>query len=85
MQRGIKLPKETTTLEVARFVWEQERLNGYKKRSWESLREQWNEEHPGHQFNTYNGLYKYFDRGNKAVRKLNFSWPEPRLGEPEDG
>ncbi len=72
-----KLPKKPTTLEVARFVWEQERQEGYKRRRWDSLREQWNEEHPGYRFETYNEFRKYFARGAKAVKELNFSWPRP--------
>ena len=76
--KGKKLPKNTTTLEVARFVWEQQRRRGYRKRPpWESLREQWNEEHPGHRFETYNDFYKYFSRGAKVVKELNFRWPQP--------
>ena len=29
---GRKLPKTTVPLKVARFVWEQEKLNGYRER-----------------------------------------------------
>jgi len=75
LPRGRKLPDKPLTLEVARFVWEQERQGGYKKRSWNSLREQWNEEHPGHRFKTYNQFQKYFKRGADVVKELNFRWP----------
>ncbi len=51
--------------------------DGYKRRRWDSLRERWNEEHPGHRFETYNQFHKYFTRGDKAVKGLNFSWPRP--------
>lgn len=74
---GTKLPKTTTPLEVARFVREQDRLNGYKRRSWKSLHEQWKEEHPGATLPTYNNFCTYFRRGDKAIKKLNFSWPTP--------
>jgi hypothetical protein len=71
------LPKKTTPLEVARFVWKREREEGYKKRSWAERREQWGDEHPGNKFKTYNHFRTYFMRGAEAVKRLNFSWPRP--------
>ncbi len=81
---GKKLPKTDTTLEVFRFVSEQERQNGYNRPKWDILKERWNEEHPGHPFKTYNQFQKYFTRGKEAVRDLNFSWPLPPETERED-
>ena len=78
------LPKTTTPLEVARFVWERERLNGYRRPFWPALLEQWNEEHPGARFKTYNNFRTYFMRGDKAVKVLNFSWPQPDEEDPPD-
>src|SRR5918997_2166383 len=47
MQRQILPGKnrgpDPKTLEVARFVWEQERLNGYRRPSWDVLLGRWNE------------------------------------------
>jgi hypothetical protein len=76
--KGLKLPKTTTPLEVAGFVWEQERIHGYRKvPSWRTLYERWNEAHPGYRFKSYNNFRMYFMRGGKAVRELNFGWPQP--------
>ena len=61
--------------EVTRFVWEQERVNGYHRPSWPVLFGRWNEEHPGAQFKSYNNFRTYCMRGIKAVAELNFSWP----------
>ncbi len=74
---GTGLPKTSTPLEVARFVWERERLNGYERPPWTTLFEQWNEEYPGARFETYNNFRTYFTRGDKRVKELNFSWPQP--------
>ncbi len=79
--KGAQLPKTTTPLEVAHFVWERERMNGYKRPPWRVLLEQWNEEHPGARFETYNNFSTYFARGAKAVKELNFSWPRPNEGD----
>jgi len=84
LPRGTGLPKTTTPLEVARFVWERERLNGYRRPFWSALLEQWNEEHPGARFKTYNNFRTYFMRGDKAVKGLNFSWPLPDEEDPPD-
>jgi hypothetical protein len=85
MPKGRALPKRTMPLEVARFVWEQERLHGYREPPpWRSWYERWNEEHPGHRRKSYNNFRTYFVRGDKAVKELNFSWPEPRLREPRN-
>jgi hypothetical protein len=84
--KGRKFSKTATPLEVARFVWEQERLDGYREPPpWKAWFERWNEEHPGHRFKSYNNFRTYFFRGDTAVKELNFSWPERRLGETEDG
>lgn len=69
---GRELPKTTTPLKVARFVWEQERSNGYKRPPWPVLLKQWNEEHPGARFKTYNHFRMYFTRGAKVVKEANF-------------
>ena len=75
--KGTQLPKTSTPLEVAHFVWERERINGYKRPPWRILLEQWNKEHPGGRFETYNNFSTYFARGVKAVKELNFRWPQP--------
>jgi hypothetical protein len=66
------LPKTTTPLEVASFVWEQERSNDNKRPPWDVLRQRWNKEHPGSYFETYNHFRTYFKRGEKAVKALTF-------------
>lgn len=74
---GRKRLPDPKTLEVTRFVWEQERLNGYKKPPWRILFERWNKKHeedPKAQFETYNNLCMYFTRGEKAVKEFNFDW-----------
>jgi hypothetical protein len=86
--RSTELPKTTIPLEVASFVWEQERLNGYKRPSWPALLERWKEEHPGARIETYNHFRTYFTRGEKAVKELNFirlrSDKKTPLGEVSD-
>jgi hypothetical protein len=78
MPKGRKLPKEARTLEVARFVWRQERLDGFRERpSWKAWTERWNKEHPGHRFETPNAFRMAFVRGYVAVTELNFNWPDP--------
>ncbi len=79
--RGRKLPKTARPLEVARFVWEQERRDGYREPApWKSWYGRWNEEHPGHRFDNYNNFREYFVRGDAAVKELNFAWPrQPSL------
>jgi hypothetical protein len=84
MPKGRKLPKTARPLEVARFVWERERLDGYHEPPpWKSWFEQWNELHPGHRFPNYNNFREYFVRGDAAIKELNFSWPEPRFQSSE--
>jgi hypothetical protein len=80
--KGRKLPKEARTLEVARFVWERERLEGYRERPpWKAWFELWNEENPGHRFKTPNAFRMTFLHGDAAVKELNFNWPRfPRRG-----
>jgi hypothetical protein len=83
--KGRKLPKTARPLAVACFVWEQERLEGYRKpSSWRAWFERWNEQHPGHRFKSYRNFREYFFRGNAAVQELNYSWPEPQLSISED-
>lgn len=71
-----RLP-DLKTLEVARFVWERERLNDYKRPSWSTLLDQWSEEHSGARIKPYNNFRQYCTRGVKAVIELNFGWPQP--------
>lgn len=79
MPKGRKLSKEARTLEVTRFVWQQERRDGYRKRPpWKAWCERWNEEHPGHRFKTPNAFRMAFVHGNAAVKELNFNWPQSR-------
>lgn len=79
---GHQLPSEDRTLEVARFVFERERVEGDRGRAtWTKWWRQWNEKHPGHAFNTPNSFRMAFLRGYAAVTHLNFDWPnfeEPR-------
>ena len=47
--RGLQIPKEAKTLEVARFVRQRERLDGYREPPpWKARFERWDEENPGH-------------------------------------
>lgn len=83
---GRELPKKTKSLEVARFVWEQERKNGYcEPPPWRTWCELWNEEHTDHRFKDYRHFRTYFSRGDAAVKELNFTWPMPRLKEAPSG
>ena len=83
--RGRELPNKTTSLELARFVWEQERLHGCKEPTpWSAFFERWNEQHPGHRFKSYSNFRTYFFRGDAAVKELNFNWPQPRVRESQD-
>jgi hypothetical protein len=74
--KGCQIPKTSKPLEVARFVWERERIDGYREpapcTAW--LR-QWNNEHPGHRIETANNFRTYFLRGDAAVEHLNFDRP----------
>jgi hypothetical protein len=84
--QGRKLPKTARPLEVARFVWERERLDGYRKPApWKTWFERWNEEHPGHRFKTVGNFREYFIRGDVAVKDLNFEWPQFRSEMSEAG
>lgn len=76
---GQKLPKTTRPLEVARFVWEQERLHGYREPPpWTAWFERWNELHRGNSFKSASNFLTYFERGADAVKKLNFHGPRFR-------
>lgn len=82
--QGRKLPKTARPLEVACFVWERERLDGYREPApWKAWFERWNEEHPGHRFKTAGNFQEYFFRGNTAVKSLNFEWPRFSSETPE--
>jgi len=74
LQGRNRLP-DPKAVEVARFVWEQERANGYERSTWRKLFEQWNKEHPGAKFKSYNNFRTVCMRGVKAVTDLNFSLP----------
>ncbi len=74
---GRQMPKTAKPLDVARFVWERERLDGYREPApWTEWVEQWNEEHPGHRFKTASNFRTYFLRGAETVNHLNFDWPK---------
>ena len=73
---GRYLPKTAKPLDVARFVWERERLDGYRERApWTAWLKRWNAEHPGHRIETPSNFRTYFFRGDAAVKHLNFDWP----------
>src|SRR5215213_2852842 len=71
-----RLP-DPKTLEVARFVWEQQRRNGYERPHWTEFFEQWREQYPGAPIKSYNNFRTICMRGVEAVAELNFSWPRP--------
>jgi hypothetical protein len=79
---GQQMPKTAKPLEVARFVWERERLDGYRERapSTEWVKE-WNDKHPGHTFKTASNFRMYFFRGNAAVTHLNLDSPNFDVGQ----
>jgi hypothetical protein len=56
------------TLEVACFVWEEERRHEYKSPSWPVLCDRWNKEHPKDQFKDYRHFRTSFTRGAEAVK-----------------
>jgi hypothetical protein len=76
---GRQMPKTAKPLEVARFVWERERRDGYREpASWTEWVKEWNDKHPGHRFETASPashFRTYFFRGSAAVTHLNFDWP----------
>lgn len=73
---GHKMPKTTKPLDVARFVWDRERLDGHRERPpWTKWVEQWNDEHPGHRIDTASHFRTYFFRGNAAASHLNLDPP----------
>jgi hypothetical protein len=77
----IRVP-DHNTLEAARFVWEQERQNGYERPSWAELFERWNAAHPEAAFKNYNNFRTVCVRGIKAVLRLNLTSPKPGLRGP---
>lgn len=72
----IRVPEEST-LEAARFVWEQERENGYERPNWPELFRRWNARYPGGAFKTYNNFRTVCMRGINAIMDLNLSSPKP--------
>ena len=72
----IRVP-DPKTLEAARFVWEQERLNGYERPGWAELFERWNAKYPGAVFKSYNNFRTVCMRGIKAIFEVNLSSPKP--------
>ena len=75
--KGLMLPKEARTLEVARFVYERKRIDGYREPPpWKAWFERWNEENPGHRFKAPSDFRMYFLRGDTRVRGLNLQSPE---------
>jgi hypothetical protein len=73
---GRQMPKSEKPLEVARFVYERERLDGFSEPApWTALLKRWNDEHPGHRFKTASNFRTYFLRGDAAVKRLNFDRP----------
>ena len=70
------MPKTAKPLEVARFVWERMRIDGYREPyPWTKWVEQWNGEHPGHRFKTASNFRTYALRGYEAVVHLNYDGP----------
>ena len=83
---GRQMPKTAKPLDVARFVWERERSDGYREPApWTAWLERWNNEHPGHRIETASNFRTYFFRGDAAVKHLNFDWPnfEGVHGDPD--
>ncbi len=75
-REGRQTPKTEKPLEVARFVWEWCRADGYHgPPPWTEWLRQWNDEHPGHRIETASNFRTYFLRGDAAVKDLNFGWP----------
>lgn len=73
---GRQMPKTAKPLDVARFVYERDRLDEYRDSApWTKWVEQWNDEHPGHRFRTASHFRTYFLRGDSAVNHLNFGRP----------
>ena len=60
---------EPKTLEVACFVWEEERRHEYNRPSWRVLCDRWNKEHPKDRFEDYRHFRTYFTRGAEAVKQ----------------
>jgi hypothetical protein len=63
---------EPKTLEVACFVWEEERRHEYNRPSWRVLCDRWNKEHPKDPFKDYRHFRTCFTRGAKAVKQALF-------------
>jgi hypothetical protein len=65
---GRNRQRNPKTLEVACFVWEEERRHEYNTPSWRVLCKRWNKEHPNDQFKDYRHFRTYFTRGAEAVK-----------------
>ena len=77
-----KSPPKTQerAFDVARFVWEQDRLNG-KRLPWPELWERWNSMcsvigRPAERFPSWRAFHTYFSRGEKATRPRYFASEE---------
>jgi hypothetical protein len=77
-----KSPPKTRerAFDVARFVWEQDRLNG-KRLPWPELWEHWNSMRsvigrPAERFPSWRTFHTYFSRGEKATRPRYFASEE---------
>jgi hypothetical protein len=82
--KGRQMPKTAKPLEVARFVWERERHDGYREPApWTAWLKQWNKKHSGHRIETASNFRTYFIRGAAAVTHLNFDWPDFEHHEPD--
>ena len=68
-----------SAVEAARFLWEQERKNGYERPKWSELLERWNAKYPEAAFENYNNFRTVCMRGVRAILKLNLSSPQPNL------
>jgi hypothetical protein len=76
MQQGAiggrnKLPGQKTC-EVACFVWEQDRLNEYKRLPWPELCRRWNASNGDTAFKKWRGFRASFKRGESAVKEINY-------------
>jgi len=58
------------TCEVVCFVWEQDRLNGYKRPPWSVLCARWNATYRDMTFQKWRSFRASFERGEAAVKEL---------------
>lgn len=78
MQQGVvggrnSLPG-SKTCEVACFVWEHDRLNGYERLPWTTLCQRWNAKEPDSKFDEWRSFRACFERGRAAVEDLNLDY-----------